>query len=161
MEEGEKGVTGKARGETRTKGECGRIRGIRIRLDEVVGPRCVKQSSGFRCGIGSSARIDSMCSAESEAARNLTHHPSFRSHVIRSKSTLPGPNSSHPASSRPLTQHPPIKLANSLLASSPLIPISSISSKFFLPQKSFTPLTSRLLIFSTSGSSTAAKQILK
>ena len=60
-----------------------------------------------------------------------------------------------------LTQHPPIKLANSSLASSLLIPISSISSKFFLPQKSFTPLTSRLLIFSTSGSSTAAKQILK
>ena len=59
------------------------------------------------------------------------------------------------------TQHPPVKLTNPSLASSPLVPISSISSKFLLPQKSFTPLTNRLLIFSTSGSSTAAKQIRK
>ena len=58
-------------------------------------------------------------------------------------------------------QHPPIKSAHPPLASSPLARISSISSKLLLPQKSFTPLTNRLLIFSTSGSSTAAKQILK
>ena len=59
------------------------------------------------------------------------------------------------------TQHPPIKFTNPSLASSPFVPMSSISSKFLLPQKSFTPLTNRLLIFSTSGSSTAAKQIRK
>lgn len=59
------------------------------------------------------------------------------------------------------SQHPPIKSANPWLASSPLVSISSISSKLFFPQKSLTPLTNRLLIFSTSGSSTAAKQILK
>ena len=59
------------------------------------------------------------------------------------------------------TQHPPMKLTNPSLASSPFVPISSISSKFLLPQKSFTPLTNRLLICSTSGSSTAAKQIRK
>lgn len=58
-------------------------------------------------------------------------------------------------------QHPPIRSANPSFASSSLVPISSISSKLFFPQKSFTPLTNRLLIFSTSGSSTAAKQILK
>ena len=59
------------------------------------------------------------------------------------------------------TQHPPIKLTNPWLASSPSVPMSSISSEFLLRQKSFTPLTNRLLIFSTSGSSAAAKQIRK
>ncbi len=59
------------------------------------------------------------------------------------------------------SQHPPIKPASPWLVSSPLVSISSISSKLFFPQKSFTPFTNRLLIFSTSGSSTAAKQILK
>ena len=60
-----------------------------------------------------------------------------------------------------LDQHPPAKSANAWLASGPLIAISSISSKLFLPQKSFTPFTKRLLKSSTSGSSTAAKQTLR
>ena len=65
---------------------------------------------------------------------------------------------SHASSLEHSDQQPPIRSANPSLASNPLA--SSISSKLCFPQKAFTPLTNRLLISSTSGSFTAAKQIL-
>ena len=131
-------------------------------MDEVAGPQCVTKqrlamwrSSGTIC-------TEILCVfRESEAARNDTDYSLFHSHIEGRKAILLDPHSSILPHLDSRAQHPPIRLANPSFASSPLVPISSISSIFFFPQKSFTPLMSRLLIISTSSSSTAAKQILK